>query len=149
MGRVRDWIACYSISRKYGIIWNPFVSLKRGEFEQIYSLDFNNKNSTYTIRVNPFYPNFKSTFLHEVGHCLRYKRAYMKATTEKEFDDAVDDILKEEWIAWKYTKRVMKGSFNSRWAKDCFKSYFPGYIKSQGIEKATRVFHKYDKYLGG
>ncbi len=114
---IKDWMYAISACKKYGIKWNPWFGLKHAQASFCYG---RRKN---IIAINPFYPNFKQTFLHELSHILSFTRMDNKGI---DLDLHLADFHKkmvEETKAWVFGKRIMKGDFDSSVAKSCLQSY--------------------------
>ena len=68
MTKINDWIYAWKVCKKYGIKWNPFYNLGNAHFTCTV------KGENAIIKINPFYRNFKGTFMHEVGHVLFWRK---------------------------------------------------------------------------
>lgn len=123
--------------------------------ECIYSFD----NQSKTVIINPFYPKFIDSFMHEVGHLQRWDKIYKKCIymynkhprivldPTRNFNFHTNCILKEEYVAWKFSKRFLKARFDRKRAKDLYKTYFPSAVREWGITKATNLYYGYDKNI--
>lgn len=147
MQLVKDWWYAYKVCRKKNIRWNPFW-FKNYACNWFEYSNGPSKNCKSTININPFYNNFKEVFLHEVGHSIYNVKAYNKAKNIREYEENTDDFLKEEYLCWRFAKKVMKAGFNKKYAQNCFMTYFPRYSKKMGCVQATDIYYKYDKSIG-
>lgn len=146
MNLIKDWLLAISVCRKYNISWNPFFGLKSAQC--VYNFDTQRKK----VMVNPFYPKFIDSFMHEVGHLLRWDKLYkacaggpmMKVSN---FKDQTSCILKEEYIAWKFSKRFLKGRFDKNRAKERFKTYYKQSSREIGALKAVDRYYAYDRNI--
>jgi len=146
MNKLSQWIYAYKVCKKYDISLNPFHTLSHAAFEFSYWRNY--KKSKSTIHINLFYHDFLQSFLHEVGHCLRHRRAYNKATSCENYEQSVSDTMKEEYIAWKFSKRTLKSNFNKTRARDMFKTYFKKACREYGCkQKAADVFYSFDRLI--
>ena len=147
---IKDWLIAIRICRKYNIKWNPIHNLKNAEC--LYSFG----NYEKVISINPFYPKFIDSFVHEVGHLRRWDKIYKRCKVNKInrepinlFHTLTDCILKEEYMAWKYSKRFLKGRFDRPRAKTMFKSYYPvartGLVEN--MVKATDTYYSFDRKI--
>jgi len=147
MKLIKDWLLAISVCKKYGIKWNPFHWMKGAEC--VYSFDNYNKK----ILINPFYPKFIDSFMHEVGHLRRwdkiYKRCIKNCSLEpvESFHLRTDCILKEEYIAWKYSKRFLKERFDKKRAKLFFKSYYQRAAKELTPQVASDRYYAFDRNI--
>lgn len=135
MNKLSQWVYAYNICKKYNITLNPFFGLSHAEFNFRYGLKY--KKSKSTILINPFYQDFLQSFLHEVGHCLRHRRVYNKANSVEIYEINVSDTMKEEYIAWKFSKRVLKDQFNKNNARNMFKTYFLRACEEYGCQQKS------------
>jgi len=146
MNKLAQWIYAYKLCRKYNILWMPVFRLSHAEFKMTYYKDY--KKTECTVFINPFYQGFMDSFLHEVGHILRHRRMYYRAKSCAEYEQSVADTMKEEYIAWKFAKRVQKNRFDSTRARELFQTYWKRAKREYGCaQKATDVFHSYDRML--
>lgn len=149
MKLLKDWILALIICRKYNIKWNPFHWMKGAEC--VYSFDDFSKK----ILINPFYPKFIDSFMHEVGHLRRWDKIYKRCVANhthspesvKSFRLRTDCILKEEYIAWKYSKRFLKERFDKKRAKLLFKSYYRRAVKETSMVVATNRYYAFDRSI--
>lgn len=142
---IKDWWYALKVCRKYGIRWDPFFGLAKAECW--FAWWENYKKYKTTIKINPFYTGFLDSFMHEVGHHIRHRDCYMKASSIAEYEESVSDSLKEEFKAWRYSKLALRGRFNNDRARAMFSTYLPSYIDDKGQDEAIRVFTSYDKRL--
>lgn len=143
---IKDWWYAVKVCRKYGIKWNPFFTPTHAEF--LFSYKLNYKQSQCTVKINPFYKKgFLDSFMHEIGHCLRFRREYQKTTNIKGFESAISDCLYEEYSAWKFAKRTRKHSFNNKRAASFFQTYFPVQAKAVGSIVAADQFYKMSRSI--
>lgn len=154
---INDWILAFRVCKKYGIKWSIFHNMKSAEA----SFSFNGQEKI--VFINPFYKGFIDSFMHEVGHLVRWDRIYRESVEinkkdRKErkitllnpvanFKLKTSCILKEEYMAWKFSKRFLKNRFDKKRAKNFFKTYYTQSIKEIGIQKATDAYYAYDKNI--
>lgn len=146
MKLLKDWLLALNVCRKYNIKWNPFHSLRNAEC--VYNFDFEKMQ----VMINPFYPKFIDSFMHEVGHLRRWDRIYKKTfggsnTRRMLFNNQTGCILKEEYMAWKYSKRFLKERFDKKRAKLFFKSYYRRAAKETSSTLATDRYYAFDKNI--
>lgn len=147
MKLLKDWLLALIICRKYNIKWNPFHWMKGAEC--VYSFDDYSKK----ILINPFYPKFIDSFMHEVGHLRRWDKIYKRCVSFNPKDPVdsfhlrTDCILKEEYIAWKYSKRFLKERFDKKRAKLFFKSYYRRAVKETSMVVATNRYYAFDRNI--
>lgn len=147
MRLLKDWLLALSACRKYNIQWIPFHWMKGAEC--VYSFDDCNKK----ILINPFYPKFIDSFMHEVGHLRRWDKIYNRCVYFNPKDPVdsfrlrTDCILKEEYIAWKYSKRFLKERFDKKRAKLFFKSYYRRAVKETSMVVATDRYYAFDRNI--
>lgn len=142
---IKDWFYAIAVCRKYKIMWNPFFFDGSAEFNFVYYKQY--KKWTGVVRIHPFYGGFLDSFLHEVGHCVSLRNAYMKAESIADFEYNTQDKLKEEYKAWEFSKLALKGRFNNHRARAMFSTYLPSIIDKHGEEKAMVDFANYDRRL--
>lgn len=147
---IKNWVKAFLICKKHNIKWNPFHNLKGAEC--VYSFD----DRSMTVNINPFYQEFMTSFMHEVGHlkrwdrlykkCIAFKRAYREVALDpvSNFKMKTDCILTEEFQAWKYSKRFLKNEFNGERARKYFKTYFPRASKELGVMQACDKYSAFD-----
>lgn len=147
MKLIKDWLLALSVCRKYNIRWNPLHRMKSAAC--VYSTDGYSKK----ILINPFYPKFINSFMHEVGHLRRWDKIY-KCCVSFNPKNPIDSfhlrtgcILKEEYLAWKYSKRFLKGRFDKKRAKLFFKSYYQRAVKETSTSIATDRYYAFDKNI--
>lgn len=144
---IKDWLLALSVCRKYNIKWNTFHWMKGAEC--VYSFD----NFSKKILINPFYPKFIDSFMHEVGHLRRWDKIYKRCISNHSKDPVesfhlrTDCILKEEYIAWKYSKRFLKERFDKKRAKLFFKSYYRRAVKETSMVVATNRYYAFDRNI--
>lgn len=147
MKLIKDWMLALRVCKKYGIKWNPFKNMKGAEC--VYSFD----NYSKKVLINPFYPKFIDSFMHEVGHLRRWDKIYKRCITNRSLDPVesfhlcTDCILKEEYMAWKYSKRFLKESFDKKRAKLYFKSYYRRAAKELTPQVAAERYYAFDKNI--
>lgn len=147
MKLIKDWLLALSVCRKYNIKWNPFHWMKGAEC--VYSFNDYSKK----ILINPFYPKFIDSFMHEVGHLRRWDGIYKRCVKNhskgpvESFHLRTDCILKEEYIAWKYSKRFLKERFDEKRAKLFFKSYYRRAVKETSMVVATDRYYAFDRNI--
>ena len=139
MKLIKDWYTALVICKKYNIKWNPFHNLKNAE------CIYNFGSRKMVVEMSPFYPKFIDSFVHEVGHLRRWDKIYTGDV--KEFTTKTDCILKEEYIAWKYSKRFLKERFDKKRAKLFFKSYYCRAVKETSMVVATDRYYAFDKNI--
>ena len=131
MNIIKDWIFAIKVCKKYGIKWNPFKKHDCAEFEFTYWYEYKKYESV--IKISPFYPKFIDSFMHEVGHCLYHRKLYMKSENHKEYEANANYFkLKDEYLAWRFAKLVLKQRFDKNRARNMFKTYFPSQAKKHG-----------------
>lgn len=145
MNLIKDWIYAIKVCRKYGITWNPFHNTDYARHRFAYWC--NEKKYKSMIFINPFYDGFLDSFLHEVGHHVYNKNAYMKSKNIKDYEEATSDTLGEEYLCWRFAKLVRKRAFNKDRARYMFKSYFPSTAKKVGSLQAADVYYKFDRSI--
>lgn len=147
MKLLKDWLLALSVCRKYDIQWSPFRSIKSAEC--LYCFRSHKKK----IMINPFYPKFIDSFMHEVGHLRRWDKIYKRCIKNfspdpvDSFNLRTDCILKEEYIAWKYSKRFLKERFDKKRAKLFFKSYYRRAVKETSMVVATDRYYAFDRNI--
>lgn len=143
---VKDWIFAYKVCKKYGVVWNPFKNFKNAEFEFTYWREF--RKYKCVVRINPLYPTFIDSFLHEIGHCIYHRNIYMTSNNSEDYEVAVDsDKMKDEYLAWRFAKLVLKQRFNKNRARSMFKTYFPSEAKKHGSLVVADKYAAFDYNL--
>lgn len=134
MNKLSQWIYAYNVCKKYNIKWNPFRDLSNASYEVRWDDSGITKR---TIHMSPFYPNFKETFLHEVGHITLYKRGrlskiYNEAEFQRKYFEAESiwlggklllPTLKEESLASRFARKAMRGKADVDYLLKAFKTY--------------------------
>jgi hypothetical protein len=146
MNLIKDWLLALSICHKYNIKWNPFHNMKNAE------CGYNFGSRKMVVEINPFYPKFIDSFMHEVGHLRRWDKIYQNTeggefTKRMLFEDQTNCILKEEYMAWKYSKRFLKERFDKKRAKLFFKSYYSRSAKEVTAMVATDRYYAFDRNI--
>lgn len=147
MNLLKDWLLAVRVCCKYNIKWNPFHNMKGAEC--VYSFNDHSKK----VHINPFYPKFIDSFMHEVGHLRRWDKIYKRCIKNHSKDPVesfrlrTDCILKEEYIAWKYSKRFLKDRFDKKRAKLFFKSYYRRAAKELTTLVATDRYYAFDRNI--
>lgn len=147
MSLIKDWYTALVICKKYNIKWNPFHNLKNAECV------YNFGSRKMVVEMNPFYPKFIDSFVHEVGHLRRWDKIYKRCITNRSLNPVdsfrlrTDCILKEEYIAWKYSKRFLKERFDKKRAKLFFKSYYRRAAKELTTLVATDRYYAFDRNI--
>lgn len=146
MNILKDWIYALKVCKKYNITWNPFHNLNSAECS--YNFDKRSK----TVMMSPFYPKFIDSFMHEVGHLLRWDKIWERCITSStrpldSFNLRTDCILKEEYEAWKFSKRSLKSRFDKDRARLFFSSYYKCRAKEIGSLRALDVYYSFDRKI--
>lgn len=139
MGLIKDWLLALSICKKYNIKWNPFKNMKS------VGCVYWHGDYISEIKINPFHPKFIDSFMHEVGHLRRWGKIYDGCTVE--FRMKTQCILKEEYMAWKYSKRFLKSRFDKERAKRLFKTYYKRASKELTPLVATDRYYAFDRNI--
>lgn len=132
---IKDWWYAIKVCKKYGIRWNPFRSFENASFWARW--DDSGKIVESKIHMNPFYPHFLETFMHEVGHLTLHRRGVI----DKIYDDAEVNciesgtqpmrlgsrlllpLLVEESLASRFSRKALKGRADTNYLVKCFQSY--------------------------
>lgn len=131
---IKDWFYAIAVCRKYGIIWNPIRDRSNASFW------FRSRDGAMLeqiIHMNPFYPNFREVFMHEVGHLWlhrtgRAKTLYKKDEVNRRFFEKESlwlsgtpllPLLDEESLASRYSIKSMRGRANKAALIEAFKTY--------------------------
>lgn len=131
---IKDWIYAYKVCKKYKIKWNIFRNLDNASFS---ITDRNSTKEKAVIWMNPFYPKFRQTFLHEVGHIVFWRsgitpRVYalsnklcLKMEAESVWLDGKRLIprLIEETRASRFARKAMRGKADIEDLTEAFKTY--------------------------
>ena len=132
---IKDWWYAINVCRKYGILWNPFRNRRNASF--FVRWDRNGKILEKKIQINPFRKEFKTTFLHEVGHIFLYTSGIVNKIYHKEdryrrlFEREslwhggrlLSGLLKEESLAFRFARKAMKGKANIPYLVRSFQTY--------------------------
>lgn len=131
---IKDWIYAIAVCRKYKIRWNPFRNLSNAS----YYVQFDDEGNIIKslIHMSPFYPKFKETFLHEVGHYTLHKRGtcrrlYRAAENNRKYEvesiwykgKLLLPLLVEESLASRFAKKAMKGDADTEYLVKAFQTY--------------------------
>jgi len=132
---IKDWWYAYKVCKKYGIRWKPFCNLKNATFHVEWSGSVRNIIKS-TININPFYPNFLTVFMHEVGHCRLYKRGvaqrlYTCAEYSRKFEresiylggKLLLPLLVEESLASRFSRKALRGRANVAYLVSGYQTY--------------------------
>jgi len=143
--KILDWWYAICVCKKYGIKWNPFFKMTRAEYCFSYGLF----GVTSKIHMNPFYEGGLDSFMHEVGHCLWYKKLWASSKSIEDFEQKSDStcILEKEYIAWRFAKLARRGRFNHKRAQRMFGTYFKSKAREVGAIQAADSYYQYDQRL--
>lgn len=117
--KIREWVIAYRVCKKYRLKFSPFISIGDGMYSW----------SDKKVYVNPFDPDFITTFLHEVGHHTHNSRVdyntFMKAEKDElkysSNDRSVYKTLDSEGIASRFA--VKTGLADKELLLKCFTTY--------------------------
>lgn len=128
---IKDWIYAWNVCRKYGVKWNPSVNLERAHFTFWYE-----DKKKPLIELNPFHENFKTVFLHEIGHIVFWRKrgkrfyscleacgrhtAYLQPNCNGR---SFIGILEEESLASRFSAKVMKTEESRGYLLKAFYTY--------------------------
>jgi len=146
MKLINDWLMAIAICKKYNIKWNPFHHLNNAECLYRFGRGIS------VVIINPFYPKFIDSFVHEIGHLRRWEKIHQATlgtddTRRLMFDQNTSCILKEEYMAWKYSKRFLKSRFDKTRAKNMFRTYYNSSAKQVTPLVATDRYYVFDRNI--
>jgi hypothetical protein len=131
---IKDWWYAYKVCKKYKITWNPFRKLDNASYRV--EFDYEGKIVKSKIHMSPFYPNFLTTFMHEVGHYTLHKRGTVNklhhcAEHNRKFEGEsiwykgklLLPLLVEESLASRFSRKALKGKANTQYLVKAFQTY--------------------------
>jgi hypothetical protein len=131
---ISDWWYAIKVCRKYGIKWNPFRKLDNASYYMEFGLD--KKVVKSKIHMSPFYPNFLTVFMHEVGHCSLHRRGatdrlYSCAEVNRKYEHEslwhrgklLLPLLVEESLASRFSRKALKQKANVEYLVKAFQTY--------------------------
>lgn len=132
---IKDWWYAFKVCRKYGIKWNPFRKMDNASYLVEFGI-LSGKVVKSSIHMSPFYPNFLTVFMHEVGHCSLHIRGttaklYRCAEASRKFEresvwykgKLLLPLLVEESLASRFSRKALKGKADTKYLVKAFQTY--------------------------